>query len=79
MSARCLIITKRSRRTSAPLLFFIHGGGWVNGDKAKPGGLALSRVLLTAIAFVTDAGKSIASSTTVPNRESRISRQRSSN
>jgi acetyl esterase/lipase len=22
-----------------PLLFFIHGGGWVNGDKASPGGL----------------------------------------
>lgn len=22
-----------------PLLFFIHGGGWVNGDKAKPGEL----------------------------------------
>lgn len=23
----------------APLLFFIHGGGWVNGDKANPGEL----------------------------------------
>ena len=23
-----------------PLLFFIHGGGWVNGDKANPGELA---------------------------------------
>ncbi len=22
-----------------PLLFFIHGGGWVNGDKARPGSL----------------------------------------
>lgn len=25
--------------TPTPLLFFIHGGGWVNGDKSRPGSL----------------------------------------
>lgn len=30
---------KAESKQPTPLLFFIHGGGWVNGDKAKPGEL----------------------------------------
>lgn len=30
---------KAASKTPTPLLFFIHGGGWVNGDKANPGEL----------------------------------------
>lgn len=31
---------KAASERPAPLLFFIHGGGWVNGDKANPGELS---------------------------------------
>ena len=31
---------KANSAKPTPLLFFIHGGGWVNGDKANPGELA---------------------------------------
>lgn len=34
-----------------PLLFFIHGGGWVTGDKSNPGGLA--RCLEAGISVVS--------------------------
>ena len=35
-----LDVYQATSKQSAPLLFFIHGGGWMTGDKAKPDFLA---------------------------------------
>jgi acetyl esterase/lipase len=41
---------KADSKSPAPLLFFIHGGGWLNGDKA---GIAVERYLKAGISVVS--------------------------
>ena len=41
---------KADTKSPAPLLFFIHGGGWLNGDKA---GIAVDRYLKAGISVVS--------------------------
>jgi hypothetical protein len=44
---------KAESQEPTPLLFFIHGGGWVAGDKANPGSGALEAYLSAGISVVS--------------------------